>query len=80
MTLRWYTTVVDADDPRRLADFWAAALGWVVAYEQPDDVAIEAPDDPDDRVPAIVLCDPPTTRPVRTACISTSTPPTRTPR
>lgn len=55
MTLRWYTVVVEAADPRRLADFWAAALGWQLAYEQLNDVAIEAPDDVDDRIPAIVF-------------------------
>lgn len=55
MTLSWYTTVVDASDPGRLAAFWAEALHWTLAYEQPNDVAIEAPDDPDDRIPAIVF-------------------------
>ena len=55
MTIRWYTTVVDATEPQRLAFFWAGALGWAVAYQEPDEVAIEAPDDPQDRVPAILF-------------------------
>ena len=55
MTLRWYTTVVEAAEPQRLASFWAAALGWTVALEEPDEVAIEAPDDPQDRLPAMLF-------------------------
>jgi hypothetical protein len=37
--------VVDADDPRALARWWADALGWVVAAETPDEVAVEPPPD-----------------------------------
>lgn len=55
MTLRWYTTVVEAAEPQRLALFWAAALGWTGAYEDSDEVAIEAPDDPQDRLPAMLF-------------------------
>ena len=47
--------VVDAADPKRLAAFWTQALGWSIAYEEPDEIAIEAPDDPQDRVPAILF-------------------------
>jgi Glyoxalase-like domain len=28
MAVRWYSTVIDSTDPRALADWWAAALGW----------------------------------------------------
>jgi predicted enzyme related to lactoylglutathione lyase len=31
MTLRWYSTVIDATGPHRLAAFWADALGWETA-------------------------------------------------
>lgn len=55
MALRWYTTVVEAAEPQRLASFWAAALGWTAAYEDPDEVAIEAPEDPQDRLPAMLF-------------------------
>jgi predicted enzyme related to lactoylglutathione lyase len=33
--------VVDAADPGRLARFWAAVLGWEIANEDADEVAIE---------------------------------------
>ena len=33
--------VVDAADPSKLASFWAAALGWEVVAEEPDEVAVE---------------------------------------
>jgi hypothetical protein len=62
VTLRWYTTVVEAAAPQRLASFWAAALGWSAAYEESDEVAIEAPDDPQDRVPAILFVGVPGTK------------------
>ena len=55
MTVRWYSMVVDAAEPADLASFWAEVLGWSVAYQEPDEIAIEAPDDPEDRVPAIVF-------------------------
>jgi predicted enzyme related to lactoylglutathione lyase len=32
--------VIDAADPARLARFWAAALGWEVADETPDEVDV----------------------------------------
>ena len=55
MAVRWYSMVVDATEPTRLASFWAQALGWNIAYEEPDEIAIEAPDDPGDCVPAILF-------------------------
>ncbi|GIG30356.1 VOC family protein [Cellulomonas marina] len=33
MALRWYTTVVEAQDHRALADFWRQVLGWEVMFE-----------------------------------------------
>jgi hypothetical protein len=35
--------VVDAEDPARLARFWAVAAGWPVADEQPDAVELRNP-------------------------------------
>jgi len=40
MAVRWYSTVIDSTDPRSLADWWAAALGWQKVYEADDEVVI----------------------------------------
>jgi Glyoxalase-like domain len=40
MAVRWYSTVIDSTDPRPLADWWAAALGWQKVYEADDEVVI----------------------------------------
>jgi Glyoxalase-like domain len=42
VAVRWYSTVVDATDPTRLASFWAQALGWSIFRHR-------APDQSDDR-------------------------------
>jgi hypothetical protein len=73
MTLRWYSTVIDATDPHRLAAFWADALGWETAYANQDEVALEAPNDPDDRIPALLFVRNHHPNPTRTDCISIST-------
>lgn len=44
MSLRIQCLTVDSHDPRALARFWADALGWRVTYEEPDEVAVEAPE------------------------------------
>ncbi|MGI8874927.1 MAG: VOC family protein [Egibacteraceae bacterium] len=41
MSSRPVSVVVDAMDPAALARFWAAALGWEVTYEAPDEVVVE---------------------------------------
>ncbi len=48
----WWTLGCDADDPHRLADFWARALGYISepGYDYPDGASII---DPDGRGPAI---------------------------
>ena len=43
MPTRLVHVVFDANDPSRLARFWAAALGWEVVFEQPDEVVAEPP-------------------------------------
>ncbi|HEU5392503.1 MAG TPA: VOC family protein [Streptosporangiaceae bacterium] len=43
MPTRLVHLVVDAADPARLARFWAAALGWQVAPEEPDEVDVWPP-------------------------------------
>jgi hypothetical protein len=43
MTLRWYSNVIESTDPSRLARWWAAALGWEVIYESPDEVIAVPP-------------------------------------
>lgn len=41
--LRWQCVCVDAADPRLLADFWQAALGWRRTHDTEDEVALEPP-------------------------------------
>jgi predicted enzyme related to lactoylglutathione lyase len=44
MTSRFTSLVVDAHDPQRLAEFWAAVLGWTVSPPDDDeDVEIVGP-------------------------------------
>ncbi len=40
MGSRWYTVVVDANDPAALARFWAAVLDYRILYEAPDEVDV----------------------------------------
>jgi len=40
MATRLVHIVIDAIDPARLGRFWAAALGWEVAAEEPDEVVV----------------------------------------
>ena len=40
MPSRWEQLVVDAEDPARLAAWWAEALGYVIVAETADDVEI----------------------------------------
>lgn len=43
MSLRWYSTVVESTDHRRLARWWAEALGWDVAFEFDTEAAVVPP-------------------------------------
>ncbi len=45
MGSRWYSVVVDANDPARLARWWAEVLDYRVTYEDPAETSIEAPAD-----------------------------------
>ena len=38
-----YTLTIDAFDPGALARFWAEVLGFKIAFEESDEVAIEGP-------------------------------------
>jgi len=40
MTLRWYTLVVDCQDPRMQAAWWAEALDWTVIHESDKECVI----------------------------------------
>ena len=40
MALRWYSTVIDSQDPGALARWWAEAIGWQVIYEAEDEVVL----------------------------------------
>ena len=37
MALKWYTIVVDCNDPQKQAHWWAEALDWQVVYDTPDE-------------------------------------------
>ena len=43
MSTRLVHVVIDATEPGRLARFWAAALGWVIALEERDEVVVWPP-------------------------------------
>jgi hypothetical protein len=43
MTSRFAVLVIDASEPRRLADFWCPVLGWVVVEEDDEGIAIAPP-------------------------------------
>jgi predicted enzyme related to lactoylglutathione lyase len=45
MPSRWYTVVVDAHDPGRLARFWAAVLDWQIVYESDSEVVAAKDED-----------------------------------
>jgi predicted enzyme related to lactoylglutathione lyase len=40
MSSLWENLVVDAQDPARLARWWAEAIGYQITYEKPDEVEI----------------------------------------
>jgi predicted enzyme related to lactoylglutathione lyase len=40
MVVHWEQIVVDAEDPARLARWWAEALGYQLVHEEPDEVEI----------------------------------------
>jgi predicted enzyme related to lactoylglutathione lyase len=42
MPSKWYTIVVDARDPVRLAHWWAEVLGYQVVFESPSETVIAA--------------------------------------
>jgi predicted enzyme related to lactoylglutathione lyase len=45
MPSRFYSVVVDAEDPAALARFWARVLDWSVVSERADEVVIAKGDD-----------------------------------
>ena len=45
MSTRLVNVVVDSADPRALAEFWAALLGWRVTPSPPDEFDVQAPPD-----------------------------------
>ncbi|MBT8223890.1 MAG: VOC family protein [Dactylosporangium sp.] len=40
MSSRWYTVVIDSNDPARLARWWAQVLGYQVMFESAEEVVI----------------------------------------
>ena len=45
MGLEWEQLVVDARDSQTLGRWWAEALGWIIVYEDEDEVEIRATED-----------------------------------
>lgn len=43
MSVRWYSAVVDCSDVAAQARWWTEALGWTIAFEAPEEVAIVPP-------------------------------------
>jgi predicted enzyme related to lactoylglutathione lyase len=43
MSLRVQCLNIDSRDPKRIADFWEAVLGWRRTHEDPDEVVLEPP-------------------------------------
>lgn len=71
MTSRLAVIAIDAIQPRVVADFWCAVLGWHVLEEDSDIISIG----PRDSIgPSIDVPRCPRARPLRTGCISTSGP------
>jgi predicted enzyme related to lactoylglutathione lyase len=52
MASRFYTVVVDAEDPATLARFWAEVLEWKLVFEADDEVVIAKDED---RYPGLVF-------------------------
>jgi predicted enzyme related to lactoylglutathione lyase len=59
MPSSWEQIVVDAEDPARLARWWAEALGYVIVQEAPDEVEIRRDRD---RTPALLFTPVPTAK------------------
>jgi len=52
MPLEWEQVIVDAEDPARLGQWWAAALDWIVVDDDPEEFEIRpAPD----RLPGLLF-------------------------
>jgi catechol 2,3-dioxygenase-like lactoylglutathione lyase family enzyme len=43
MTIRVQCLCFDTADPARIARFWAAALGWRITYQEPQEFVLEPP-------------------------------------
>ncbi|PUB24286.1 hypothetical protein C8K30_10932 [Promicromonospora sp. AC04] len=43
MALRWYSTVVESTDHKKLARWWAEALGWEVIFELDSEAVLVPP-------------------------------------
>jgi predicted enzyme related to lactoylglutathione lyase len=43
MTSKVYSVTIDCAEPRPLAEFWSKVLGYDIAFEDEDEVAIEPP-------------------------------------
>jgi predicted enzyme related to lactoylglutathione lyase len=55
MPTRLVHMVVDAAGPAALARWWAEALGWAITWEEPDEVAVEPPEQDGVGVPLVFV-------------------------
>jgi len=62
VSLEWEQTVVDSRDPSSLGRWWAAALGWVVVNDNPEEFEIRPSAD---RVPGLLFVSVPDTKSVK---------------
>jgi hypothetical protein len=52
MSLEWEQTIIGADDPATLGNWWRDALGWVVVNDDPEEFEIRPEAD---RLPGLVF-------------------------
>ena len=76
MSTRLVNLVADAANPAASARWWAAALGWEITLEQPDEVAVEPPEPDGLGIPLVFV---PVPDPKTTPTGSTSTWPAHQP-
>jgi predicted enzyme related to lactoylglutathione lyase len=67
MTIRVQCLAIDANDPEKLARFWADALGWRRTYESDDEIVLEPPaGSPEDGVaPDLIFLKVPETKTIK---------------
>jgi Glyoxalase-like domain len=55
MSTHLVLVVIDANDPKALAQWWSEALRWPITFDEPEEVVVEPLGDLEDSVPALVF-------------------------